>query len=307
MNKTKYLDLDSIKGLIEGRYVGKYVTFKTKYLKKSELADYSRYDLRDMYGKRFNTNFNNCIDIFVNGVNGDLYSIRDLIYDLSQGEWVFDLKKYDPLIVKGFIPSQYITYLEGYVCIVQELKRDTEISGRNDYQAAALERSKHKSPIPRSKYRKEMKKLLTNDQLAEVDLMVDNAKTTYKVIKECLQYGLSLWETGFILDYHRSLSFSPSINTLRILYFQLRRDPNLFDDALAFLEEHYDFVRERVHSSVETFMVDNHIIYEFSKMLKDHGNSFEALRMHLESCEFETDNHLESCERETDNEEEEDY
>lgn len=65
-------------------------------------------------------------------------------------------------------------------------------------------------------------------------------------------------------------------------------------------------------------MVDDHIIYEFSKMLKDHGNSFEALRMHLESCECETDNPLESCERETDNhlepfecetdnEEEEDY
>ena len=84
-----------------------------------------------------------------------------------------------------------------------------------------------------STYKNKLKEFFSNkDQLEEIDYLVVKNETTHKVVYECLHYGITLDQTWFIFETHRSLFFNPSIAALRKLFSQLREDSQLLLDAL---------------------------------------------------------------------------
>jgi hypothetical protein len=130
-----------------------------------------------------------------------------------------------------------------------------------------------------------LRELLTNIQLSEIDASVQEGEATYKDILECLDNGLSLEEALFVFQAQGSLPFTPSATNLTKLFRQLRSDRNLFNDAIAFLEENYHVMMGGGDVDVENSKGDDRIISKFSKMLEQHGNSLKALGMYLESFE----------------------
>lgn len=148
---------------------------------------------------------------------------------------------------------------------------------------------KRKSPVKSSsKYRKKLKEYLpTEDELKEVDYLVDENETTHKVVYECLYYGLTLDETWFLIEKHRSLSIQPSIISLRILFKQLGKDRGMLNEAIDFIEENHALLYESICPNVEWFSKDSHLLSEFTKLLKRFNNSIDALNMYIYSYEWD--------------------
>ena len=144
-----------------------------------------------------------------------------------------------------------------------------------------------------SKYRKNLKEYFsTEDELKEVDFLVDKNKTTHKVVYECLFYGLTLDETWFLVEKHRTLSIQPTIISLRILFQQLGKDAEMLDEAIDFIEENHALLYESICPNVEWYSKDSHLLSEFIKLLKRFNNSIDDLKMYIHSYEWDQDENV---------------
>ncbi len=94
---------------------------------------------------------------------------------------------------------------------------------------------------------------------------------------------MSIDETFFIIDTHRSLFFNPSVKNLRKLFIHLGKDKDALEDAIEFIQEYYDLLYERIHPGIEGFLKDEHIVYEFRDLLRKNGNSIDELRMNIDA------------------------
>lgn len=141
-----------------------------------------------------------------------------------------------------------------------------------------------------SKFRTKIDNILNSaSDLSEVDAYVKRYNCTYRTIYECLASGLTLDETDYLLDVHRSLPFTPYVVTLRHVFISLKKDQEHMDEAMLLLEEYLDYLRGQAPENWSQGARDGFALKEFRNLLSEHNGSLSELKAYLDQLEWQED------------------
>ncbi|MFQ5596680.1 MAG: hypothetical protein ACE5GK_01380 [Nitrospiria bacterium] len=146
-----------------------------------------------------------------------------------------------------------------------------------------------------SKFRTKINNILNStSDLSEVDNYAKRYKCKYQTIYECLADGLTLDETVFVLDVHRSLPLTPFMATLRQLFVTLLdKDQEQMNEAISLTEENLEYLRSQVPEDIEMWAKDDSALKEFCALLSEQNGSLGELRDYLDQLEWQEELRLE--------------